>query len=188
MTCIYGVPQNSILRPLLFSLYISPISNITAEHGIYHAQYADDTQLYINLKTTALTVHFKPASYRLILGSTLTGLLHNPRSHHLQWQAELNFQQSAVHTDFIILIWSAAKLQYCRWLKVSVSHSSDLTVMTFTAHISNICLRHIRKCLTDDDAKMATLPKPPVPWLLLNLTTVTHSSLAFQKATPTRYN
>ena len=39
-----------MLDPLLFVLYVAPIANIIASHGINHAQYADDTQLCIAIK------------------------------------------------------------------------------------------------------------------------------------------
>ena len=46
----YGVPQCSILDPILFSLYTNPISSIIHSHSsINYHFYTDDTQLYITL-------------------------------------------------------------------------------------------------------------------------------------------
>jgi len=149
-----------VLGPLLFAMYISPISNVVTAHSLDHRQYADDTQLYMAVRPSA-DVTFTAVSEcvedvaRWFLEN---GLLFNPAKTEavLFGTEERDKIPSASGIDVTGTI-----VPFCDLVKLlGVTLDSVLTMDQHVTEVIRGCsyhthaLRHIQPLLTLDVAKM----------------------------------
>ena len=132
----YGVPQGSVIGPLVFALFAAPLQDIIKHHGIQCMTYADDTQIYIllqhndrssaihRLQSCVSDIKLRSASNGMKLNDDKTEILHFTNKFRMCPQIDSVFLGSS----------TIATVETARNLGIITDR-----FLTMSKHVSNIC-------------------------------------------------
>ena len=158
--CTTEVPQGSVFGPILFSLYISPISSIACKHNISQQQYAADTQLYTAIfrKNTSILQDLEECLLSLYSWFSHNGMALNPdKSDAVLFGTRQAVQSFGSISSVDVAGTPVALSDSVKLLGVTLDRcltlDSHVGQIVRSSHFHTCALPHVRNVLTEDTAK-----------------------------------